>query len=155
MFKDVFDGQLQIFPMKQEYKIFSDHLAEKGFKYSQKRNYIVEEFLKAERHVSAEDLFRLVRKEYPDIGYTTVYRTLKLIVASGLAEMVDFDDGVRRFERKLGREYHAHFICTKCGKNSEVFDENIERLSAALSHKSGFVPKKHRLEIFGLCQKCQ
>ncbi len=141
--------------MQQELKLFTEHLNERGLKSSQKRNRIVEEFLRAERHVSAEDLFRLVRKDHPEIGYTTVYRTLKLIVSSGLAEMVDFDDGVRRFEKKLGREYHAHFICTKCGKNFEVFDENIERLSSSLSSKSGFVAKKHRLEIFGLCQGCQ
>ncbi len=141
--------------MQNEVEIFTSHLAEKGLKHSQKRNCIVREFLKAEKHVSAEDLFHLVKKQHPEIGYTTVYRTLKLIVSSGLAEKVDFDDGVKRFERKLGREYHAHFICTQCGKNFEVFDKNIERLSASLSHQSGFVPKKHRLEIFGLCQECR
>ena len=141
--------------MQQELKIFSDHVTEKGLKHSRKREYIVQEFLKAERHLSVEDLFHLVKTERPQIGYTTVYRTLKLIVDSGLAEVVDFDDGVRRFERKLGREYHAHFICTQCGKNFEVFDESIERLSCSLSNRSGFMPKKHRMEIFGICQECQ
>ena len=140
--------------MEKELKIFEQHVDGLGLKRSQKREVILQTFLATKRHVSAEDLLNLVKKNYPEIGYTTVYRTLKLIVASGLGEMVDFDDGVRRYERKLGREYHAHFICTQCGENFEVFDENIEHLSSNLSKKSNFHPQKHRLEIFGLCQAC-
>ncbi len=141
--------------MEKELEIFEQHVSGLGLKRSQKREIILTTFLNTKRHVSAEDLLNLVKRRHTEIGYTTVYRTLKLIVASGLGEMVDFDDGVRRYERKLGREYHAHFICTKCGENFEVFDENIENLSAQLSQKSHFRPQKHRLEIFGLCAACQ
>ena len=140
--------------MEKEFKIFERHVEEKGLKHSQKRERILRIFLNTEKHVSAEDLFTLVRKEHPEIGFTTVYRTLKLIISSGLGEMVDFDDGVRRYERKLGREYHAHFICVKCGNNFEVFNANIKNLSAQLSQKNNFTPQKHRLEIFGLCREC-
>ncbi len=140
--------------MEKEILIFEEYIQEKGLKHSQKREYILRTFLNTKKHVSAEDLFHLIRQEYPEVGFTTVYRTLKLILSSGLGEMVDFDDGVRRYERKLGREYHAHFICTKCGSNFEVFDENIKNLSAQLSQKSNFTPQKHRLEIFGLCNEC-
>ena len=141
--------------MEKELQIFEQHVGELGLKHSQKRELILKTFLHTKRHVSAEDLLNLVKKQHSEIGYTTVYRTLKLIVSSGLGEMVDFDDGVRRYERKLGREYHAHFICIKCGENFEVFDANIENLSAQLSQKSNFQPQKHRLEIFGLCETCQ
>ncbi|HBR14339.1 MAG TPA: transcriptional repressor [Candidatus Omnitrophica bacterium] len=138
----------------KELEIFDRHISKKGLKHSQKRDYIITVFLSTTRHVSVDDLFQIVRKKHPEIGATTVYRTLKLIVSSGLAEEVDFDDGVKRFERKMGREYHAHFICTDCGYHFEVFDKNIKRLSHKLSEASGFHPKKHRLEIFGLCKKC-
>lgn len=141
--------------MQSEIRIFDEHVVSQGLKHSLKREFIVKAFLETKKHVSAEDLHHIVKVQRPEIGYTTVYRTMKLIVASGLAEMVDFDDGVRRYERKIGREYHAHFICTKCGNNFEVFDENIEQLSAALSKNSQFLPQKHRLEIFGLCSPCQ
>ena len=140
--------------MEKELQIFERHVTEHGLKHSQKRERVVQTFLKTERHVSAEDLLSLVKKEQPNIGYTTVYRTLKLIVSSGLGEMVDFDDGVRRYERKLGREYHAHFICTKCGTNFEVFDEKIRELSARLAELKSFQPTKHRFEIFGVCDNC-
>ena len=140
--------------MKKESEIFDQHIQQKGLKHSYKRRHILQTFLKNERHLSAEDLFQLVKQEHPDIGYTTVYRTLKLIVESGIAETVDFNDGVRRFERKIGREYHAHFICNQCNGQFEVFDKNIEDLSSRLAQAQGFLPQKHRLEIFGLCKKC-
>ena len=137
-----------------EFLIFTKHVNEKGLKRSRKREYVLKVFLDSEKHVSAEDLWNLVRRQYPEIGYTTVYRTLKLIVSSGIAEKVDFDDGVRRYERKIGREYHAHFICTQCGDHFEVFDKDIEALSEKLAKDCRFKPHKHRLEIFGLCEKC-
>ena len=140
--------------MEKEIEIFERHVQEKGLKHSHKRQHILKTFLNSEQHLSAEDLFRLVKGRHPEIGYTTVYRTLKLIVDSGIAETVDFNDGVKRFERRIGREYHAHFICTKCGDHFESFDKNIEGLSSRLAEHQGFLPQKHRLEIFGLCRKC-
>lgn len=141
--------------MEKELQIFERHVAEQGLKHSKKREYVVQSFLKTERHVSAEDLLNQIKNEHADIGYTTVYRTLKLIVSSGLGEMVDFDDGVRRYERKVGREYHAHFICTKCGNNFEIFDEKIKELSFRLAETKSFIPTKHRFEIFGICEPCK
>ena len=141
--------------MEKELQIFKRHVSSQGLKHSQKRDCVVQAFLKAERHVSAEDLLVIIKQEQSDIGYTTVYRALKLIVSSGLGEMVDFDDGVRRYERKVGREYHAHFICTKCGNNFEVFDEKIKELSYRLADSKSFVPTKHRFEIFGVCETCK
>ena len=140
--------------MTQELAIFQNHVQERGLRHSAKRDTIVQTFLDTRHHVSAQDLHSLVKKDNPQIGYTTVYRTLKLIVTSGLAEEVDFNDGMKRFERKVGREFHAHFICTSCGKNQEVFDKNIRDLSLALSRQSRFIPQNHRFEIFGLCGVC-
>ncbi len=140
--------------MTQEQEIFGKHVAHKRLKHSQKRDLVLKIFLKTDQHISAEDLFRLVKEKYPDISYTTVYRTLKLIVDSGIADVVDFQDGVKRYERKVGREYHAHFICTKCNTNFEVFDDKIQHLSSRLAKEQNFLPQNHRLEIFGLCKKC-
>ncbi len=140
--------------MEKELELFERHIQHKGLKRSNQRDCILKTFLKSERHLSAEDLFHMVKQDYPHIGYTTVYRTLRLIVESGIAEVVDFDDGVKRFERKLGREYHAHFICSHCGNHFEAFDVNIKTLSSRLAKEQGFLPQNHRLEIFGICKKC-
>lgn len=141
--------------MQKEFQIFEEHLAEKGLKHSDKRDVILKTFLDSDRHMSAEDLTELVKRRDPAIGYTTVYRTLKLIEESGLAEQVDFNDGVKRFEKKLGKAYHAHFICTQCGKSLEAFDNHIADLTSRLAETQGFVAQKQRFEIFGVCQECR
>ena len=141
--------------MPKAYELSERHRCEKKLKHSHKRDHIIQTFLKTNRHVSAEELHSLVKKDYPEIGYTTVYRTLKLILNSGIAQSVDFDDGVRRYEPKIGREYHAHFICTECGINFEVFDQKIADLCSSLAKDRGFSPQEHRYEIFGICQNCK
>lgn len=141
--------------MQKELNIFHEHAVRKGLKHSAKRDQIVKAFLRTQNHLSCDDLCKIVKQENPRIGFTTVYRTLNLIMESGLAEAVDFNDGVKRFERKLGREYHAHLICTKCGKNFEAFDKEIVELNAKLTKEKGFLVQKHRFEIFGLCTNCQ
>ena len=140
--------------MEKEIETFEQYVQRKGLKYSGKRNSVLKAFLKSDRHVSAEELFHLVKQDHPDIGYTTVYRTLKLIEGSGIADVVHFNDGIRRFERTIGREQQAHFICTHCGGHFEVFDENIKLLSSRLAKERDFLPQKHRLEIFGVCKNC-
>lgn len=140
--------------MDKELELFLSHTQKLGLRQSKKRDLIVKAFLQTGEHLSAADLLKIVQKNDQTIGYTTVYRTLKLISNCGLADTVDFNDGVKRFERKVGREYHAHFICTNCGNNFEVFDKNIEGLSSRLAQEKGFLAQKHRLEIFGLCRNC-
>lgn len=141
--------------MEQEIKIFKDYVKKRELNKSWKRDFVLQTFLQTKDHVSVEDLYGLIKKKHPEVGMTTVFRTMKLVVACGLAEVVDFDDGVRRYERKLGREYHAHLICTKCGRSFESFDKSIQDLASRLAKKKGFTPQKHRLEIFGVCGSCK
>ena len=141
--------------MRTEIQIFNDFIREKGHKNSKKRNYILRAFLKSNAHVSAEDLYERVHSKRPGIGYTTVYRTMKLIAESGLAGTVDFEDGVKRYEKKTGRGFHAHYICTTCGVSFEVFNKQIRELGEKTLKERKFHPSKYRFEIFGLCQKCQ
>ncbi len=141
--------------MEKEAAIFEEHVYQRGLKHSQKRTQILRTFLNTQKHISAEELFQLVKQNHPEIGVTTIYRTIKLIVDSGIAEVVDFEDGVKRYERKLGREYHAHLICTKCGENLEAFDQTISQLCIRLAQEKGFSPQMHRYEIFGICEGCK
>ena len=140
--------------MTNAIQVFRQHVIEKGCHQSSKREKILEIFLKSKTHISAQDLHELVSRTCPEIGYTTVYRTLKLITDCGLAEEVDFNDGVKRYERKWQRDYHAHCICTQCGRDFEVFDEGIKDMSAALAKRKDFILKKLRYELFGICRQC-
>ena len=140
--------------ISQETKIFDAYVCEQGCNSSRKRDLIVKVFLKTRGHVSAEELYDTIKKDHPQIGYTTVYRTLKMIADSGLAKITDLGDKVKRYERRVGREYHAHLICSQCGNSLEVFDQEIEALTVNLAKRQRFVPANQCFEIFGVCAQC-
>lgn len=141
--------------MRKEFGIFNDFIAAKGLRHTPQREKILDMFLTTERHVSCEELYELVRKKDKGIGYTTVYRTMKLLFASGLCQELDFGDGVLRFEHKYGHEHHDHLICIKCGRFIEVIKPQIEMMQEKLAKEYRFTPLRHKLQIFGVCKKCQ
>jgi Fur family ferric uptake transcriptional regulator len=138
-----------------EHNVLKSYIAEKGIRNSSARESILNVFLHTERHVSAAELFELVRKKHPTIGIATVYRTVKLLCGAGLAEEIDFGDGMVRYEHKHGHEHHDHLICTKCGRFIEAFDPTIEELQKRLADKHGFQPLGHSLRITGYCKECR
>jgi len=140
--------------MRKEIEIFDEFIRSKGLRHTPQRAKILDVFLSTERHVSAEELYKLVKKEFRGIGYTTVYRTMKLLSECGLCGEIDFGDGISRFEHKYGHEHHDHLICTKCGRFIEVVKPQIEKLQDGLAKKYDFTPARHKLQIFGLCNKC-
>lgn len=140
--------------LRKEFQIFDEFIMAKGLRHTDQRNEILSVFLATERHVSIDELFKLVKIKYPHIGYTTVYRTMKLLSESGLCGETDFGDGVLRFEHKYGHEHHDHLICVKCGKFTEVADPRVEKLQENMVKRHGFKSLKHKLEVFGICRKC-
>ncbi|MCH7556339.1 MAG: transcriptional repressor [Planctomycetes bacterium] len=133
---------------------FDQFLRQKGLRRTKQRDEIVNIFLRTERHLSTQALFDIVRKKYKDVGYATVARTLKLLAESGLCRVVDFGDGVQRFEHKYGHEHHDHLICTKCGKFVEIYSKKLEKLQKALVRRHGYIQEYHKLDIFGICPRC-
>ncbi|MGE5842103.1 MAG: Fur family transcriptional regulator [Deltaproteobacteria bacterium] len=134
----------------------SEYLADQGLKSTRQRDEILSMFVSAGRHVSAEELYLLVRKSNPSIGYATVYRTLKLLASAGLAEARRFEDGYTRYEyRETDGHHHDHLICTRCGKIIEFENERIEHLQQDVARKNNFHVLNHKLELYGLCSDCQ
>ncbi len=141
--------------MPQSRKIFKEFMARKGLRSTQQRDIILDEFLKAGSHMSTEELYLRIRKKHPGIGYATVYRTLKLFAESGIAEERHFGDGQARYESTSGEEHHDHLICTGCGAILEFEDPRIEELQEKVAAEHRFRIVSHRLEIYGLCEKCE
>ncbi len=139
----------------KERKIFEDFIKTKALKHSEQRAHILEIFLNTERHLTADELYRLVKRKYPVIGYATIYRTLKLFCECGICRELKFDDRITRYEHLYGHEHHDHLICTKCGKFLEVENPRIEKLQEGLARKEGFNLMRHRLELYGLCKQCK
>lgn len=140
---------------KEEKKIFLEHIQKKGLRRTAQRDLILEVFLKTEDHLSSEDLYWLVQKADPNVGQTTVYRTLKLLTDAGLAREVRLGDGRTYYEHHFEHEHHDHMICTECGKVIEFFSAEIERLQDEMADKFGFRPTHHSLRILGICQQCR
>ena len=140
---------------EKEQKIFDDFIKNRGLKHSDQRREILLMFLKTEKHLTADELFRLVKQKNPSVGVATVYRTLKLICESELGREFRPDDGIARYEHLYGHEHHDHLICTSCGDLLEVVNPEIERLQVELARANGFYMSSHKLEIYGTCKSCR
>lgn len=131
-------------------------LNKKGLRNSSKRNAVISAFVSSSKHLNADELYDIVKKIKTGIGFVTVYRTLKLLVAYGFAREVDFKDGFTRYElQDEPSAQHDHLICIKCGRITEFEDAEIEYLKQKVCMKTGFQSISHRLEIFGVCSKCR
>jgi Fur family ferric uptake transcriptional regulator len=138
---------------REEKEVFATYLAEHHLKRSEQREVILDTFLRSERHLSVDDLLQLVQKKRSDVGRTTVYRTLKLLHAAGLAQELEVD-GCTRFEREYKRQHHDHFICKACSEIFEFSNPEIERIQDEIAADIGFVIQGHRHQIYGLCRNC-
>ena len=138
---------------EEEREKLARYLDGTGLKHTKQRDVILIAFLDTHEHISAEQLYQVVIKEAPRIGYTTVYRTLKLLVDAGLAQEHRFDDGLTRYE--VEHAHHDHLVCLQCGKIIEFKSELIEDTQIAIADGYGFKVLRHRHELYGHCSDCQ
>jgi len=129
------------------------YLGEHGRKQTRQREAILDIFLSAGGHLSSEEVYQAVRARHSNIGYTTVYRTMKLLCAAGVASERHFDDGVTRYE--IEHEHHDHLVCVKCGKIIEFECEAIEASQNEIAARHGFRVLRHRHELYGHCADCR
>jgi Fur family ferric uptake transcriptional regulator len=137
-----------------EEQVLIEYLRQKDLKYTEQRRIILESFLKTETHFTVDDLYTKVKEVNQAIGYTTIYRTLKLFTECGLANEMKFKDGITRYEHRFGHEHHDHLICVRCGRLIEVVEPEIEELQEKLARKHNFKIEYHRMELYGICKKC-
>lgn len=134
---------------------FEEFLNSRGLRLTRQRQQIVKSFLAKKEHVSAEELYLQVKKTAPEIGYTTVYRTLKLLAEADLAHARNFQDGFSRYEPAHHVEHHDHLVCRKCGSITEFTNEHIEKMQKNVAREHGFKITDHTLDIYGVCRDCQ
>ena len=137
---------------KEKLKSF---LKEKGFKSTRQRDIVVTEFFRIGEHVTAEELYRKIGEKHNDIGFTTVYRTLKLLNKSGLATERVFADNLTRYEPLSADDHHDHLICMHCGLITEFENPKIERLQERIAEEFGFLTVSHKMELYGYCNTCK
>jgi Fur family transcriptional regulator, ferric uptake regulator len=135
--------------------ILHRHLKRVGLKQTGQRDTILRTFLDTRDHLSTDELHRLVQKKDPRIGYTTVYRTLKLLAECGLASEVAFHDGIARYEHQYNRRSHHHMVCTQCGSSVEFFSQEVGKLEQDIGHRYNYVTTRHTFQIYGVCEDCR
>jgi Fur family ferric uptake transcriptional regulator len=138
---------------REEKEAFAGYLARHGLKRSAPREVVADTFFRSESHLSVDDLHQLVQRKRPEIGHTTVYRTLKLLQDAGLAQEITVA-GQRRFERAHRRAHHDHFVCSGCGAIFEFVSPEIERLQEEVAASLRFVIEGHHHQIHGRCRRC-
>lgn len=118
------------------------------------RDMIAELVIGSEGHESAGTIAAQLKARGERVGTATIYRTLDLLVQSGIVRANEFGEGFRRFERSAGKEHHEHIVCTRCGRVVEFANERLERMLPVVADEHGFRHERHRVEIFGTCREC-
>ena len=133
-------------------------LYERGYKMTPQRKQILQIFVEHPEHLSAEDVYNILREQDSEIGLATVYRALDLLSELGILVKIDFGDGCARYELNTADpnvHHHHHLICVKCKKVIEVEEDLLDDLEATISKKSGFQILNHEVKFFGYCKDCQ
>lgn len=139
----------------KEIEVLEDYISKHNLKITKQRRAVLETFLDCEKHVSVEELYSIVSKVEPKIGLATVYRSLALLIKSGLALEMDFGDGQKRYESSYMHAHHDHMVCTECGRIIEFNHPLIEKYQEDVATQNGFKITSHKLDLFGICNDCR
>ncbi|MBV6521025.1 MAG: Ferric uptake regulation protein [Gemmatimonadaceae bacterium] len=134
---------------------FRSYLRDHNLPVTNQRIAVASVVLLSNRHQTADDIARELRARGASVGQATVYRTLELLVGSGLAVERDFGEGYKRYESARDEPHHEHLLCTVCGHVTEFRDERLDRMTALVAETHGFARHRHRLVILGVCRACQ
>ena len=143
---------------------WAGRLRKHSYRVTVPRQAILDVLSKAAKHLSAEDIYLKVHRVYPEIGLTTVYRTLNLLTQIGMVLKFDFGDGRARYELSSGpkqERHHHHLVCTKCNRiidYKDFIDEEeklFKKTEKVLSEKYNFKITDHLIHFYGLCEKCR
>lgn len=136
--------------------LFRRYLRERGLPVTQQRESIAEIVFGSTGHLSVDDIESRLRERGDRIGKATIYRTLEMLVKSGLVEEHDFGEGFKRYEHLFGQKpVREHLVCTECGKVTEIHSSELVRVQEDEARRHGFQPARYRLQIYGLCAVCQ
>ena len=135
-------------------------LSERGYKMTPQRKEILQIFVDHSdyHHMSAEDVYGILREKKSEIGLATVYRALDLLSELGILVKMEFGDGCARYELSTADpniHHHHHLICLKCKKVIEFEEDLLDELEADIAKKSGFQILNHEVKFFGYCSECR
>lgn len=138
-----------------ESRIFKKYLGEKGLKLTKERIAILNEVFSFHGHFEPEHLYFRIKGSGLKASRASVYRTLTLLIESGLVEKVTRTEKGNVYEQAFGHSHHDHMICETCGAVVEFYSKKLESIQEEICDKNRFKGTSHRLEIRGHCEKCR
>ena len=146
--------------MTVDREAFQKLLKDNGLKVTRQRMVVLEAIASCpEEHLTAEEIYELVKVDCPEIGLATVYRTIQLLNELHLIDRINFDDGFVRYEignatnREL-KHHHHHLICKNCGRGISFQDDLLEELEEKIAQTTGFFVVDHEVKLYGFCVEC-
>lgn len=138
---------------------FKQLLKDKGLKVTNQRVLVLETLASCPgKHLTAEEIYELVKVDCPEIGLATVYRTIQMLLELHLVDKIHLDDGYVRYEigsaGGAAKHHHHHLICLSCGKVISFEDDLLEELEKKITDKEGFFVVDHEVKLYGHCKEC-
>lgn len=143
--------------VKSDLDNYMNSLKKEGYKLTYQREVILNIIMEnKDDHLSCDDIYSMVSKDYPKIGLATIYRTLQLFEKLNIVYKINFDDGFSRYELNHGTEdhHHHHLICLKCGKVMEVKLDLLDSLEKEIEKDGKFTIANHNVKFYGYCNGC-
>lgn len=134
---------------------FREYIKEKGMRNTPERETIIEEIFAIHDHFDVDELFLRLRNKNKRISKASLYRTIPLLIDSGLIKEVYFEDGHLHYERIYGYKHHCHLRCVNCGRIVEFADDAIRAIQDRIEEQYDFEITTHRFELLGYCPQCK
>jgi Fur family transcriptional regulator, ferric uptake regulator len=141
--------------IQREINRFQHFLAGQGLKLTNERAALVREIFATHYHFEADELLFKMKEKSLKISRATIYRTLELLVRSGMVRRVHLGEDHYHYEYVSGNSHHDHLICTTCGSVIEFHDPAIEQRQREICDRKKFTPTFHNLQILGVCDSCR
>ncbi|MDR3037782.1 MAG: transcriptional repressor [Candidatus Adiutrix sp.] len=142
--------------LQAELDAFRAFLKARSFRVTREREAIAEAVLLNRGHFDVDELFlHLKTKTRTVVSKASIYRTIPILIESGLLAAVYLEDGHMHYERAYGREHHSHLRCTACGRIFEFSAPELPILEKTIAGRKKFKSEGHKFEIWGLCSNCR
>jgi Fur family ferric uptake transcriptional regulator len=141
--------------VEREINRFQQFLAGQGLKLTNERKSLVREIFATHYHFEADELLFKMKEKHVKISRATIYRTLELLVKSGMVRRVHLGEDHYHYEHITGNSHHDHLICTTCGSIIEFHDPVLETRQREICESKKFMPTFHNLQILGVCNACR
>jgi Fur family transcriptional regulator, ferric uptake regulator len=134
---------------------FRRYLRDHRLPVTRPRDFVAETVFLSDDHLSVDAIQRHLKERGVRVGTATVYRTLDVLVQSGLVRAHDFGEGYKRYEPMPAQAHHEHLVCVRCGRVVEFANERLERMLPIIADEHAFQHQRHRVEIYGVCRECR